>query len=59
MSSSYLRDNTPLQYRTRAREARAKAAAATDEATRQPLLRDAEMWDRMAEFEEKTRPQDY
>ena len=47
-----LRNTLPAQYRERAREAREKAEAATDEATRSKLLNDAELWERMAEYEE-------
>jgi hypothetical protein len=43
----------PAQYRARATEAREKAAAATNEETRQLLLHDAELWEKMAEYEEK------
>ena len=46
----------PAQYRMRAKEARDQAALAPTEGKRQALLRDAELWERMAEYEEKTRP---
>jgi len=48
-----LNRNIPHQLRARAEEARAKAAAAPDETTRQRLLQDAEMWERMAAYEEQ------
>ena len=44
-----LRDTRPAQYRERAREAREKAEAATDETK---LLNDAALWERMADYEE-------
>lgn len=47
--------NLPKRYRYRAEEARQKAQAAGDEATRQRLLHDADMWERMAAYEERHR----
>jgi len=44
-------------YRHRAKEARAKATAATDEATRKSLLQDADTWERMARYEDQHNPQ--
>jgi hypothetical protein len=46
----------PAQYRARAQEARDKAEMAAEQAARHRLLRDAEMYERMAEYEEKTNP---
>jgi len=43
----------PAQYRARAEEARKKAEGATDEAIRKSLVSDAEMYERMAPYEEK------
>ena len=48
-----VKTNRPGEYRARAKEARAQAATATDEAKRNRLLQDAELWERMAEYEEK------
>ena len=50
MSST--RNDKPAHYRSRAQEARQKAEAATDEATRKTLLHDADLWERMAAHEE-------
>jgi hypothetical protein len=47
-----LRNNRPARYRARASEARQRAAAETDAEKRQRLLADAELWDRMANYEE-------
>jgi len=44
--------NRSSEYRTRAAEARAQAAATLDEATRHRLLQDADTWERMASYEE-------
>ncbi len=52
-----IKTDRPAEFRTRAKEARDQAAAATDEATRAKLIRDAEQWERMAAFEEKSRQQ--
>ena len=43
----------PVQYRARAQEARERAALATDKEKRKLLLHDAELWEKMAEYEEK------
>ena len=51
-----IRTNLPAQYRARAQEARDQAAAASDEEKRQRLVRDAQLWERMAEYEEKNNP---
>lgn len=51
-----LENSLPSQYRARAAEARARAEASTDEATRRALLNDAELWERMADYEEKNNP---
>jgi hypothetical protein len=45
-----------LQYRHRAEEARTKAESMTNGPAREAMLRDAEMWERMAAFEEKNKP---
>jgi len=49
-----MKTDVPAQYRARAQEARAKAEAIEDEDARRRLLNDAELWDQMAEYEEKT-----
>ena len=52
-----VRNEQPARHRARAQEARAKAAEpATDEATRKALLHDAELWERMADYEETNNP---
>ena len=51
-----VQNSLPAQYRARAEEARAKAEAATDEALRNSLLSDAEMYERMAAYEEQRNP---
>jgi hypothetical protein len=43
----------PVQLRARAREARQRAAGEADATIRKVLLNDAELWERMAEYEEK------
>jgi hypothetical protein len=53
---SSIKTNMPAHHRARAIEARRKAAAATDESVRKILLNDAELWERMAEWEEKNPP---
>lgn len=45
--------NRPLQHRARAQQDRDKAASELDEAKRKSLLHNAEMWEQMADFEEK------
>ena len=45
--------NRPAQHRARAQEDRDKAASEPDEAKRESLLHNAEMWERMADYEEK------
>ena len=45
-------NSLPAQYRARAEEARVKAEAATDPDVRKALLNDAELWERMAQYEE-------
>jgi hypothetical protein len=45
--------NRPAQYRARAQRCRERAAAATDEAARNHFLHDADMWERMADYEAK------
>ncbi len=44
------------EYRTRAQEARAAAATATDDANREALLQAAETWERMARWEDLNNP---
>jgi hypothetical protein len=51
--------NRPLhsraaEYRARAAETRARAQAVADESARDSLLQDAQAWDRMADWEDKT-----
>lgn len=48
-----MKTDVPAQYRARAQEARAKAEAIEDEDARRRLLNDAELWDQMADYEEK------
>jgi len=43
--------NRPSQYRARAQQAREKAQSEADEAARKALLNDAELWERMADYE--------
>ena len=45
--------HTSAQFRARAKEARQKAAAETRESVRKVLLNDAELWERMAAYEER------
>ena len=45
--------NRPAQHRARAQEDRNKAASEPNDAKRLILLHNAEMWDRMADYEEK------
>jgi hypothetical protein len=47
------RQNKAQEYRRRAREARARAAAAATAVVRKTHLEDAEMFERMAQREEK------
>ena len=51
--------NRPSQYRAKAQEARERAASETDDSTRAKLLNDADLWDRMAAFEENTPSQNF
>jgi hypothetical protein len=48
-----IRNDKPSQYRARAQAAREKAAAERVEAIRKALVTDAELWERMADYEEK------
>ena len=48
-----MRENKAKHYRARAEEARSRAELATDEAQRLAYLKDAELWERMADYEEK------
>ena len=50
-----LRNVLPVQYRARAKEAREQATMTDDPAKQQRLLADAEMWERMADYEEKAK----
>ena len=45
--------HTPAEFRARAEEARQNAAAEVRESVRKVLLNDAELWERMAAYEEK------
>ncbi len=51
-----VQNKLPAQYRQRAKEARERAAATTDEAVRTRILHDAEQWEKMAEYEEQAGP---
>ena len=51
-----VQNNLPAQYRARAKEARERAATATDEDRRKLSLHDAETWEKMADYEEKANP---
>jgi hypothetical protein len=51
-----VQNNLPSQYRKWAKEARDKAAAEADENVRKLLLHDAQLWEQMADFEEKAYP---
>jgi hypothetical protein len=48
-----MKNDRPSSYRARAQQARQKAEAETDEALLKALLDDAQLWQRMAEYEEK------
>ena len=48
--------NRSDEYRHLAEEARAKAEAYSTERLRNQLLNDAQMWERMAEWEDKNNP---
>jgi hypothetical protein len=52
----HLRNIRPDQYRARAQEARAMAEMTEDEKQRKILLNDADLWERMADWEEKYGP---
>ena len=49
----------PAQYRAKAREAREKAAAEPDEVIRKRWLNDADLWDRMADYEQENPTHDF
>jgi hypothetical protein len=51
--------NRAAQYRQQAQTAREKAGSAPDEAARQRLLRDAALWERMADYDEKHPTRDF
>jgi aminoglycoside phosphotransferase (APT) family kinase protein len=44
------------EYRKRAEEVRTKAEAMDDQRARDSLLRDADMWERMAKWEDENNP---
>lgn len=48
-----LTPNRPVQFRAKAQEARDRAQNESDEGKRRALLNDAELWDRMADYEDK------
>ncbi|MBV8186827.1 MAG: hypothetical protein JOY64_35410 [Alphaproteobacteria bacterium] len=48
--------NRAAEYRRRAEDARAKGKGMPDEQARASLLHDAEMWERMAAWEDKKHP---
>lgn len=48
-----VRRDRPQQYRRRAEELRVEAESMPDAKARASLLRDAEMWERMAAWEEQ------
>lgn len=45
--------NRAAEYRIRAAETRARAEAAEDATTRERLLQDVEIWERMAKWEDE------
>lgn len=47
-----IREDLPTKYRSRAAQSREKAAIEPDEFVRKALLHDAELWERMAAYEE-------
>jgi len=49
-----LNKNRAAEFRARAEDARLKAFTATDEALCKELLADADLWERMATFEERS-----
>lgn len=51
-----IKTDLPGRYRARAEEARRKAETETDEVARKALLNDAELWERMAAYEDANRP---
>jgi hypothetical protein len=51
-----VQNRLPSEYRERAKQARERAAEATDENVRERLLHDAQLWEQMAQFEEKAKP---
>jgi hypothetical protein len=51
--------NRPAQYRACAQQAREQAATANDEPTRKALLHDADLWERMADYEAKNPRHDF
>lgn len=48
--------NRSKEYRRRAQDVRAKAAAMRDPQARESLLRDADLWERMATWEDVNNP---
>lgn len=51
-----VQNTLPTQYRARAKEAREEAAGTTNNEKRKLLLQNAELWERMAAYEEKNNP---
>ena len=49
-------DDLARRYRLRAAEVRARADAVADGKMRKKFLSDADTWERMAAYEERTRP---
>jgi hypothetical protein len=54
-----LQDNRPTQYRAKAQAAREKAAAEPGDARRKTFLNDADMWERMADYEDRNPSHDF
>ena len=48
-----MRTDWPAQYRTRAGDVRGKAESTSDQALRETLLKEAEVWELMAAYVEK------
>lgn len=47
------RNNRPTQYRAKAHQARNQAEIASDAASQRKLLEVADLWERMADYDEK------
>jgi hypothetical protein len=54
-----LKTDTVGRLRARAAEARQNAALEPEDSVRQSLLNDADLWERMASYEEKNPAPDY